>query len=465
MKKILLTLTAFMMSLCAYSQSVVGDWEGDLEVSPFYTLQLVFHFQEVDGQLAATMDSPDQGATGIPVDEVTFEDSTLTFTLAQLGIKYEGKMELEQINGTFTQQGHSLPLILKKAKEVAKEKVELPYFSEDFTYTNPKSGLKLAGTITRPFEKGKYPAVVLLAGSGPMNRDSRVMKHTPMADIADDLTRQGIVVLRYDKRGVGQSEGDFGSATFKEFTQDASTMIEYLGSQSFVDTNALGIIGHSEGGIISQLIEVNHPKLIDFMILLASPATPIIEIIAHQNVVGLQEYLSEGKSEEVKEACRVLLKSVIAKDASRESDSINILAFNEKILEMVRPEHKEFIASQISQPEAIQMNLNLYRTPYFQDFLSYDPMENLKKIKCPVLAINGEKDTQVPAKDNLKAIEEALGSRVEIKKYPSLNHLFLECESGSFMEYPTLQGSFSKEVLRDMGAWIKNKVKPHNCNK
>lgn len=454
MKRFLLFFAMLAMGLSVYAQSIAGSWEGNLEVSPFYSLKIVLNINEIDGALSATMDSPDQGAKGIPVDEVTFEDSSLTFTLAKLGVKYEGKMEDEAINGTFTQQGHSFPLILKRAKEVVK--VELSYHSEDLHFRNPESGLKVAGTITRPFKEGKYPAVVLIAGSGPMNRDSKVMKHKPLADIADYLTRQGIVVLRYDKRGVGESESEFGGATFNEFASDARAMISCLSSKPYVDTNALGVIGHSEGGIISQIIGANHPQLIDFMVLLASPATSTIDILAHQNMITLQDYLIENKSEEMYKNCRNFFKSIIAHDATRESDSINLMAFNEKVLTMVKPEHKELITNQIFQPEAIQMNLNIYRTPYFQKFLKYNPVDNLKKISCPVLAIIGEKDTQVPAKENLKVTKKALGNRVLAKEYPLLNHLFLTCETGSFMEYPYLEGSFSEDVLKDITTWIKD---------
>lgn len=455
MKRVILFLAILALGVSGYAQSIVGNWEGKLELSPLYSLKLVLHIHDVDGNLSATMDSPDQGAMGIPVDRVTFDDGTLTFDLANLGIEYIGKMDEEIIKGTFTQQGHSFPLALKRAKEVAEKTVDLPYHSEDFSFTNPESGLKIAGTITRPFEDGKYPAAVLFAGSGPMNRDSKVMQHKPLADIADYLTRQGIVVLRYDKRGIGGSEGEFTSATYKEFTSDARAMIEYLSHQPFVDTNSLGVIGHSEGGIISQLIGVSHPELIDYMVLLASPATPTIEILVHQNIVGIGDYLMAGKEDDMKEGCRKLFNSIIAEKATRESDSINLMAFNEKVMGMVKQEHKEIIAKRLYQPDAIKMNLNTYRSPYFQEFLKYVPMENLKKITCPVLAIIGEKDSQVPAKENLKATKEALGERVLTKEYPMLNHLFLVCNTGSFMEYASLQGSFSEDVLKDIAKWIK----------
>lgn len=459
MKHYLLLFSLLFFSIQSLAQTpIIGSWEGQLSITPAYRLRLVIHITEEAEKLSATMDSPDQGASGIPIDDITFANKTLTFTSKMLQIKYEGVLEDEKVNGTFTQQGYTFPLVLERVVEKPEEPTNtLSYDSEDISVTNTESGLKIAGTVTKPKQKGLYPAVVLIAGSGPMNRNSQVMHHKPFADIADFLTREGIVVLRFDKRGIGQSEGDFGSATFKEFASDAIAMVEYLKEQDFVDQNQLGIIGHSEGGIISQIIGEERPELIDFIVLLASPGTPTIDILVHQNMTVLKDYIEEEKIDELRSGCHNLFEMVASKNATRESDSLHLVAFNEKVLSLTKPEYKLAVAQTINNPKNIQRNLTAYSTPYFQEFLKFIPSEHLKKVTCPVLAINGQKDTQVLSEDNLRAIEKALGKSVVIKEFPTLNHLFIPSETGDVTEYSTLEGTFSKDVLTFISDWVKER--------
>lgn len=459
MKNLLLLFSLFFFTVQSFSQEqIIGSWEGKLSISPAYSLRLVLHITGEGSALSATMDSPDQGASDLPIDEITFTDKTLLFTSKMLQVKYEGVFEDEKITGTFTQQGYTFPLVLERMVEKPLEAINtLTYDSEEITVTNSESGLKIAGTVTKPKKKGHYPAVVLIAGSGPMNRNSQVMQHQPFGDIADYLTSEGIVVLRYDKRGIGQSEGDFSSATFKEFASDAMTMVEFLHEQDYVDKNQLGIIGHSEGGIISQMIGETKPELIDFMVLLASPGTPGIDILVHQNMTILEEYLEKERVNDIREGCHNLFEKVVEKGATRESDSLHLIAFNEKVLSYVKPEYKSILTQSFNNKQNIQRNLAAYSSPYFQEFIKFVPADHLSKITCPVLAINGERDTQVPAKENLSAIKAALGDKVLIKEFPTLNHLFIPSETGAVSEYSTLEGAFSKEVLQLVSKWIKDR--------
>ncbi|HPT43483.1 MAG TPA: CocE/NonD family hydrolase, partial [Paludibacteraceae bacterium] len=268
MKKQIVFIFALFVSAVLFSQSPEGSWNGLLKVQG-QQIRLVINIQQAENGYKATMDSPDQGAKGIPVDLVTFTNDTLKFEVKMIGVTYTGVLgEDKVIKGTFAQMGMSLPLDLTTTK-IEKEKVlrpqepkaPFPYLSEDVKFINSIDGDTLAGTLTMPKKEGKYPVVVLISGSGAQNRDEELMGHKPFLVIADFLTRNGIAVLRYDDRGTAQSTGDFQKANSTGLANDAEAAVSYLLTRKEINKKKIGLAGHSEGGIIAPMVAARNRKV------------------------------------------------------------------------------------------------------------------------------------------------------------------------------------------------------------
>ena len=272
---ILIILACFLIASPVFSQDITGQWNGVLKVQGIQ-LRLVFNISRTDSGYVSTMDSPDQGAKGIPTSTTSFKDSVVKITLDKLHIDFEGKLGQDNhIVGTFKQNGMSFPLNLSR-EFVEKEEIlrpqepkkPYPYYVEDVTFENKKAGISLAGTLTMPEKEGVFPAVVLISGSGAQNRDEEILGHKPFLVIADFLTRNGIAVLRYDDRGTASSTGDFKSATSADFATDVESAVTYLSTRKEINKKKIGLIGHSEGGIIAPMVAASSKK-VDFIVLLA----------------------------------------------------------------------------------------------------------------------------------------------------------------------------------------------------
>jgi len=397
------------------------------------------------------MDSPDQGANGIKVSSVTYAESGLNIKIAALGVEYKGVLGQEgEVDGTFTQNGMSFPLKLSK-KTVEKEKVKrpqepqkpYPYIEEEVVFTNNKAGIKLAGTLTLPASEGKFPAVVLISGSGAQDRNEEIFGHKPFLVIADFLTRNGIAVLRYDDRGTAASEGNPVTATSADFSDDAEAALNYLKTRKEVNHAHIGFAGHSEGGIIAPMVAARRPKDVGFIILLAGTG------VRGDSLLLLQ-------SED------------ILKASGADGETIhNALNINRKIYNMVmlgadsaaiRNELTKSMPDTETTADAIRVQLMQLMSPWLRYFIKYDPAPTLAKVKCPVLILNGERDVQVSAKINTEAINRALteggNKKVTTKIFPRLNHLFQECETGLPAEYQTIEQTVAPEVLDVMAGWI-----------
>ena len=455
-------LVVFAQQQIASEIGIEGIWEGKLKV-PGTELRIVFKIsKKPDGTLTATLDSPDQGVADIPVEEVTFKDYTLRLEVKSVGGIFEGKVNKDFmiIEGQWKQSGQSLPLTVKKVEKVAEilrpqePKKPYPYKEEEVKYENKDAGIILAGTLTFPFEKGPFPAVLLITGSGPQDRNEMVSGHRPFLVLADYLTRQGIAVLRVDDRGVGKSTGNFSQATSEDFASDVLAGIEYLKTRKEINPNQIGLIGHSEGGLIAPMVAVKSPD-VAFIILMAGTGLTGEEILYLQ---GALIYRAMGVSEE---------------------DIIKNRQFNEKIFSVIKEEKDKKNAeerlrqmfmddwaelneeekSRIGDPEVfLKAQLQSLLSPWLKFFLTYDPKPTLSKVKCPVLAINGEKDLQVPPKENLSAIEEALkvggNQNYTIKELPNLNHLFQTAQTGLPAEYVKIEETISLVALKIIGDWI-----------
>ncbi len=462
MKKLLL-LILVSCSAFSFAQDLSGGWTGILEIQGTQ-LPLVFNFTKTASGYSATMDSPKQGAKGIPVDAVSFTNKKLTVEIKAAAMTYAGEWKSDtEITGTFTQGSFSAPMNLSKGvTEIIKPqepKKPYPYYTEDVSFTNTIENIALAGTLSIPQKEGKFPAVILISGSGQQNRDSEILGHKPFLLIADYLTRNGIAVLRYDDRGVGESKGDPTLSTSADFANDAKAAIEYLRTRKEINAKKIGIIGHSEGGMIAPMIAAND-KNIAFIILLAGTGVAGDVLLIDQNYeVGKISGMTDEQLADAKRTNQIIY-NIIKADTDLDLVKKNLTLYFQSTAHNqpdAKNKTKEELGSQI------KANVNAIASPWFHYFINYDPKINLKKVKCPVLVLNGEKDIQVTANLNTKAIENALkeggNKNVKVQLFPNLNHLFQHCTTCTVVEYSELEETFSPEVLKTMSDWIQQQVK------
>lgn len=465
MRKITLTFLAVLVSLMAFGQEVTGQWNGILKVQGTQ-LRLVFNVLKTENGYTATMDSPDQGATGIPVTSTSFENAVLKFSIANAGIDCEGILGNDQIVvGTFKQSGFSFPMNLSKAL-IEKEIIVRPqepgkpyaYHSEDITFENKNARITLAGTLTLPQKDGVFPAVVLISGSGPQNRDEELLGHKPFLVLADFLTKNGMAVLRFDDRGTALSTGDFKTATTLDFSADVEAGIQYLKTRKEINKTKIGLIGHSEGGIIAPMV-VNNSNDIAFVILLAGTGIPGDQLLLLQQeligkAAGMPNEILQNAHNVNKGAFELVKKST--NTPQLKTDLTNYLK------QALAADPNAAKIAGMSEDNYIKLQVGQITSPWMQYFIKYDPAPALEKVQCPILALNGEKDLQVPPKENLEAIKNALAKggnkKVSTKVLPNLNHLFQECETGSPNEYATIEQTFSPLALTEILNWLQIQI-------
>jgi pimeloyl-ACP methyl ester carboxylesterase len=441
---------------------VVGTWEGVLEAA---SIRLVLHVEAAEGEgFTGTMDSPDQGATGIPATSVTFTDGTLRFEVQNLGMVYEATLSDDgaALEGTFTQGAASLPLTLTRVAEGEVSQPErpqnpeppFPYDTEEVRIETSDAGVSLAGTLTTPPGEGPFPAAVLVSGSGPQDRDESLMGHRPFLVLSDHLTRSGVAVLRYDDRGVGGSSGDFASATSVDFASDALAAVHFLRERPSI--GPVGIVGHSEGGLVGPMAAVMD-EAVAYVVMMAGPGLTGAEIIDLQSVLINR---AQGMPEEVVQLNRRTqqrLFEVVASEPDTAAAAPKLRAILTASIEEL-PEDLRSQAGQASSPQAIEAQVRQMSSPWIRYFLSYDPRPTLERVTVPVLAINGEKDLQVPAEVNLTEIAAAFerGGNPDVTTLmlPGLNHLFQEAETGSPTEYASITETMNPAALDAVTSWI-----------
>jgi pimeloyl-ACP methyl ester carboxylesterase len=464
MNKAVFYIFLFLLTGNLYSQEIIGSWTGSLKIQET-SLRLVFNVSMKDSVLISTFDSPDQGAFGLPTTRTTYSESDkkLEIIASGLGIFYRGILENDSIVGTFNQGGIPFPLTLRKTiKEVVHKPqtpIEpLPYISEEVTISdNSQNKVSLSGTLTLPDSTGIFPAIILIAGSGPNDRDETIFGHKPFYLLSDYLTRNGFAVLRYDKRGVGKSTGDYSKATISDFVTDASNALEYLKSRKEIDSSKIGMLGHSEGGIIAPMV-ASKSSDVKFLVLLAAPGTKGIEIVLDQNENSLKHQGIEPETiNRLQLTNREIFESLLVWSGSENDrtalrDRLSYLWEQLPILIKLKLEKEPYLRAQF----------NAMITPGYRSFLATDPKDYLSLVSCPVLAINGENDVQVPALKNLEAIKHHIQKggnyKVETKSYPMLNHLFQESITGQPDEYAKIDQTISPQVLSDITNWVKNQT-------
>ncbi len=460
MKKLFLTALSILTVIYSFSQDITGTWNGTLKVQGI-SLRIVFHIEKEDASYKATMDSPDQGAKGIPMSSVSFENKRITLELGSAGIKYVStQIYPDSITGIFTQMGQKFPMNLyRKAKEPDKKirpqepLPPYPYNSVDIVFRNEKDNIQLAGTITYPAKKGKYPAVVLISGSGPQDRNEELLGHKPFLVLADYLTRNGYIVLRFDDRGTFKSGGDFKTATSFDFANDVNAAVKFLQSRPDVDVKNIGLIGHSEGGIIAPIVAASNKK-IKFIVMLAGTSVNGSQIMIDQEkLIGKVN----GMSDDINKT--VAINTKIYRIISNTTDKDKL---KEQLTSYLLEKASEFPAGSIPEGtdvnKFIEMQVAQIISPWMLNFSTYDPLPTLTKLKCATLALFGEKDLQVSPALNIPPLKEMLrtnkNKKFEIIEVKGVNHLFQECTTGSPSEYAQIEQTISPEVLKIITEWI-----------
>jgi pimeloyl-ACP methyl ester carboxylesterase len=416
-------------------------------------LRIVLHISATPDGLTASMKSPDQGESVIPASTVSRNGADVKMEFNLVGGVFIATLssDLLSLDGTWSQGGASLPLHLKKTTEEAaikaparpqNPKKPYPYREVEVKYANKTApGVTLAATLTVPQGKGPFPAVVLITGSGPQDRDESLMGHKPFLVLSDYLTRHGIAVLRADDRGTAQSTGNFAKATTVDFATDAEAGIAFLKTRPEVNTKKIGLIGHSEGGIIAPMIAArNHD--VAFIVMMAGTGVPGDQVMAEQtrliakaNGMPLDQAAAAGAQQ------MELLQ--IVKHESNEAE------LDKKI--------KEKLAGKVPDAQ-IDAAIKQLGSPWMRYFITYDPAASLRKVTCPVLVLNGGKDLQVPPMQSLPPIRAALkaagNEHAEIDELPGLNHLFQTAKTGSPGEYAQIEETMSPVVLEKIAGWI-----------
>lgn len=439
-----------------------GSWVGPLKVRGT-ELRLVMNilFNAADSAIV-TFDSPDQGVNNIPTSKVRFTGDSLIVESSRLRGKFSGVIEEGPVSmtGTWKQLTVTLPITFTKTeKKIGVNRPQeprspLPYLQEEVLFQNPSAGIELSGTLTLPKGNGPFPAAILITGSGPQNRDEELMGHKPFLVLSDYLTRQGLAVLRYDDRGIGKSKGSFASATTLDFATDAEAALDFLKKRKEIDSLKVGLIGHSEGGLIAPIVASRRSD-VDFIILMAGPGLIGEQILLLQSALIAK---NKGENDRSIMAGQKLSKDIFGilkknPDNKKAEDKIRDL-----VIRFEKKNSSDSSYHKLSEDE-LGLEIQSLTSPWFRTFLTLDPEVYLSKVNCDVLAINGSLDLQVPPSENLQGIEKALifggNPRYTVIELPGLNHLFQTAKTGIPEEYAKIDETIAPKALEVIGDWIK----------
>jgi pimeloyl-ACP methyl ester carboxylesterase len=441
-------------------------WVGSLKVGPFEAV-LQFRIEEdAAGETRAWFDSVTEERIGF---EATWriEGDELCFDVARVGATFRGLLDAGRTSaeGRFVQGGQDRPITLERRSSVYAPQFAwatrpqrplppFPYTSLEVDFANERDGLRLAGTLTLPEGDGPHPAVVLVSGSGPQDRDETVLEHKPFLVLADHLSRRGIAVLRYDDRGTAASGGDFASATTADFVRDAAAAVDFLRADPRIDRARIGLIGHSEGGLVAPAVAVEHGD-VAAIVLLAATGLPGGSI-SREQAVSLAR--AEGLDEEVVRIRQVLTSVVVTSVEEAAADADLAALIESAVGELVRalpPEQRALASADAPMFRAL---LPTYASPWYRHFVQHDPRRVLRRVRCPVLALCGSRDAQVESARNLPEIARALAeggnADHQVLELPGLNHMFQTCVTGSIGEYLSIQETFSPVALQAIESWL-----------
>ena len=461
-----------LISCLLRAQNITGSWQGTLAAGA-QKLKIVFHIKTDSGHsYKSSFDSPDQGATGIPCSETRVNGDSVEMQIKMINGGYRGKWDgKNSISGYYFQNGMHFPVNLIRGSDSVIVRIRpqtpkppFPYNSEVLGYDDPLSGIHYSGTLTYPKSGAPFPAAMLITGSGQQDRDESIAGHKPFAVIADYLSRRGYAVLRVDDRGIGSSTGDLSKATSLDFAKDVEAGIHQLQNRKDIDQKRIGLIGHSEGGMIAAIVASENSSL-DFIIMLAGPGLKGSELLSLQ-VEAIAE--SQGAGVETAAALKrqrsVLMQALLSSSDS----SIQMREAWKSYLSWKANTNPAIVSALGLSDETISRNqlqeqLQQMNNPWMIYFLKTDPAIFISKLHCKVLALNGSRDIQVAPDQNLAAINIALKkSSAKIystEKIPGLNHLFQHCKTCTVQEYGQLEETFAPEALQIMGDWLHKNVK------
>lgn len=439
----------FFSFLGSSQTEIEGDWTGELSYGGS-KLDLNFMIYQDQGQYKSTLSVPAQSLMDYQATNTSLVDSLLTIEIKPLGIRYQGKWsKTDTIAGNFNQNGMSLKLNLIRGNTKLKRPQEplppYPYKVEQVTFQNKEAGINLSGTLTLPNKKGSYPAVILISGSGPQDRNSYIMGHKPFLLLAHELTQNGIAVLRFDERGVGRSDGDFQKATLEDFVQDTRSGLQYLQSREEINPKNIGLLGHSLGGIIAPRLATTED--IAFLVLLAAPGVDGDQLMLKQRADFLKlRGMTPVQIEKSNEMYSATYDYILSTDAVGEELEAELMQF-----------YKDNYADVMMEKELMALVEQL-TTNELLGLIRNKPSSYLSMVKCPVLAIGGSLDFQVSSTENLEALKLGLESggntQVEVHEFKGLNHLLQDSDTGDISEYGVIEQTMSPEVLEVIKEWL-----------
>lgn len=445
------------------SRAVAGHWQGVLTAGQ-QSLKLVIHLHMLGaGKWMATMDSPDQSAFRIPSSNIVVNGDNVVCDWKSVQAKLDAKLDSDgqRLVGTW-KQGIDIEVRLKRVDNNRPQEPfpPHPYIEQDVIVRNKDARIDLAGTLTIPKGDGPFPAVFLITGSGPQNRDQEILGHKIFKVIADHLTRQGYAVLRCDDRGVAASSGDFSESTIFDFASDAEAAVQYLKTRSDIASNRIGLLGHSEGGTVASIVAARS-RDVAFVILLAAAGVNGEQTLYEQSRLILASNGANQKTIEMNEA----VQQGIFKVAKEVDDPSEAQARFSALREEIEKKYKKTMnldeAGLAAWRQSFDADALRSITPWFKTFLKLDPKQSLSQVVVPVLALNGERDTQVSAKQQLPAIEAALkaagNKQVTTVTLPNLNHEFQTCTTGSPVEYGQITETIAPLALETISQWLKKR--------
>lgn len=460
---IVIVIVSILSIVSAFSQDIPGDWSGKAKRGDKEII-FVFNIKQENSTYSTTMNVPTFRISGIKPSTTTFTNEKLIIDGSNVGMLYEGVYNTveQQFEGTYKEGGIEMVLNLKKGSiktedlRRPQEPVKpYPYYEEEIVFENTEANVTLAGTLTLPNKNGKFPVAILISGSGPQDRDESFMGHKPFLVLSDHLTKQGIGVLRFDDRGHGKSTGDFGNATTEDFSKDVLSAIAYLKTRNDINIKKIGLIGHSEGGIIAPLA-ANNSKDVAFMVLLASTGISGTELSVMQSKT-LRDFPVKDEAAYEKNT-RKAIEIVTSKKSETDIKKELTIHYNDFLkpiltsLNVPKDKINLFINSQVKTS----------LKPWSRYFLQYNPANEIEKLQMPVLSLNGSKDTQVNAKINQEGIKNALikgeNKDYKILELENLNHFFQECETGQMNEYRKIDQTFSPTALKEISNWILKRI-------
>ncbi|VXB22409.1 S9 family peptidase [Massilia sp. 9I] len=441
----------------AHAIDATGHWKGSIAGS----LHLFLEFgKAADGKWEGTLKVPQQGLS-TKVDQLEVGEEQLGFKLLALNAGFTARWSEQEKAwmGSWSQNGQSIPLRLERSDAAAGQPKrpqseaiaarQAAYASSEVRFTNPAGGHSLAGTFTVPQGRGPFPAVVLVHGSGPNDRDQTILDHKLFLVLADHLSSRGIAVLRYDKRGVKQSGGVYKDATTQDFASDAEAAVAFLRGRADVDPARIGVIGHSEGGLIAPMVAARDPKL-GFVVMLAGPGVRGELLMVEQIALAAKARgVPDALVDQERELNRAVFAAIVAEPQAEAAEA------------RARQLMEEGERKGILPPGTAAARARAFSTPWFQAFLRHEPGPGLRAIRQPILVLNGERDLQVPAAMDLAPIRTALkdNPRAVVKELPALNHLFQTARTGAGSEYAEIEESFAPLALNTISDWILATVK------